>query len=414
MLPSLRAVFSPLAATVFLLLAVGLLNTLIPLRGETIGFSVTLIGALSAAYYSGFFVGTYALPRLVGRIGHIRAFSFCTALVAIFVLLQALGSNYWLWLALRFAQGLVLVGLYAMIESWLNAAVQPGHRTSVFALYMMLSLGAQAGGQQFLSLPGEPFLLFSVAAILFSAAALPVSATRQREPELQGTPRAQPLKLYRLVPTALVAALLSGLAMGALWGLLPLYARSLGLGDGGIGHYMSAIILGGVALQWPFGRLADRIDRRLALALIAGVATIVALLTILLPTGHVGLALVLAFVFGGASFAIYPIAVAHLVNYLPRSELLSASSTILLVYGSGSAVGPLLAGALMSGGRAWALYAWFAGLHVVLAVYTLSRYARRHREVTGTDQFMPMIRTTPEGLGLHPRTGRDEAAGTGS
>lgn len=410
MLTSLRNVAALLIATVLLLLGVGLLNTLVPLRGETIGFSVGLIGALSAAYYSGFFVGTFALPRLVGRIGHIRAFSFCTALVAIFALLQALGSSYGLWLVLRFAQGLVLVGLYAMIESWLNATAQPSHRTSIFALYMMLSLGAQAGGQQFLSLPGEPFLLFSVAAILFAAAALPVSATRQREPELHGTPRAQPLRLFRLVPTALVAALLSGLAMGALWGLLPLYGRSLGLSDSSVGHYMSATILGGVALQWPLGRLADRIDRRLALAGIATLATIVAVGTLLLPSGWGGMGLVLpaAFLFGGASFAIYPIAVAHLVEYLPRSELLSASSTILLVYGCGSAVGPLVAGALMADGRAWALYAWFAGLHLVLAGYTVYRYATRRRDVTGADHFMPMTGTTPEGLGLHPEARVEE------
>lgn len=407
MLPSLRTVVAPLIATVLLLSGVGLLNTLIPLRGETIGFSIGSIGGLSAAYYSGFFVGTFALPRLVGRIGHIRAFSFCTALVAIFALLQALGSSYAMWLVLRFAQGLVLVGLYAMIESWLNAAAQPSHRTSIFAIYMMLSLGAQAGGQQFLSLPGEPFLLFSVAAILFSAAALPVSATRQREPELHGTPKVQLLRLFRLVPTALISALLSGLAMGALWGLLPLYARSLGLDDATVGHYMSATILGGVALQWPLGRLADRIDRRLALASIGTLTAVAALATLLLPSGHPGWVLALAFLFGGTSFAVYPIAVAHLVDYLPRQDLLSASSTILLVYGSGSAIGPLLAGSLMGSGRAWMLFAWFATLHVVLAVYTVYRYSTRKRELTEADAFMPMVSTTPESLGLHPGTEQD-------
>jgi MFS family permease len=63
--------------------------------------------------------------------------------------------------------------------------------------------------------------------------------------------------------------------------------------------------------------------------------------------GHLT-AMLLVFAFGGMSFAIYPIAVAHLVDYLRRDELLSGSSTVLLVNGIGSSVGPLLAGTLMS------------------------------------------------------------------
>lgn len=404
MFTSIRTVAAPLLATFLLLLGVGLLNTLIPLRGETIGFSVAILGTLSAAYYAGFFAGTILLPTLIHRIGHIRAFGFCTALVAIFVLLQAMGSSYLLWLFLRFAQGLVLVGLYAMLESWLNVSAPPNHRTSVFAIYMMLSLSAQAGGQQFLNIQGEPFVLFALAAILFCAAALPISVTRQKQPEIQGVAKIRVWYLYRLVPTALFSALLSGLTMGALWGLLPIYARSLNLDDAGIGTYMSVTILGGFALQWPLGRLADRIDRRLALAIVAAIATLAAVISLLVPVGHPGLAMGLAFLFGGACFTIYPIAVAHLVDYLPHSELLSASSTILLVYGAGSAVGPLLAGSLMHLYDARLLFAWFAGLHIVLAAYALYRYSTRERVVTTTDQFVPMTRSTPEALSMHMDT----------
>jgi MFS family permease len=108
--------------------------------------------------------------------------------------------------------------------------------------------------------------------------------------------------------------------------------------------------------------------------------------------------MVVIFVFGGMSFTLYPIAVAHLVDYLHRDELLSASSSVLLVNGVGSAVGPLLAGALMYLLRPELLFVWFAVLDGALAAYALYRFTRRKREVTADDNFVPLVNTTPTAL----------------
>ena len=110
--------------------------------------------------------------------------------------------------------------------------------------------------------------------------------------------------------------------------------------------------------------------------------------------------MVVIFAFGGMSFTLYPIAVAHLVDYLRRDELLSASSTVLLVNGVGAAVGPVLAGALMSLLRPQLLFAWFAVLDGLLAGYALYRFTRRKREVTPVDNFVPLVNTTPGSLEL--------------
>ncbi|MEO7050512.1 MAG: MFS transporter [Rhodanobacter sp.] len=400
MLSSIRSSTPLLLSTVFLLMGVGLLHTHIALQGQTLGFSVAMIGVLTSAYYAGFLVGTYTVPRLTHRIGHIRTFAFCTALVAMVVLVQALVPVYGVWLVLRVLQGMLLVGLYAIIESWLNAAAEPSHRSSVFAIYMMVNLGASAVAQQFLRIPGEGFVLFCIVAILFCAASLPVAATRQPQPHVHSIPRVQIRRLFRLAPTALVSAFISGLVLGAFWGLLPLYAAARGLGAEGIGTYMSVAIAGGVVLQWPLGRFSDRIDRRLALALISAIAALAALANLFLPTAGGAAAMVLIFAFGGLSFTVYPIAVAHLVDYLHRDELLSASSTVLLVNGVGSAVGPLLAGALMNLLRPQLLFVWFAVLDAILAGYALYRFTQRKREVTADDNFVPLVTTTPSSLEL--------------
>jgi MFS family permease len=399
MLRTLRPVASLLTGTALLLIGVGLLNTLIPLRGVAEGYSGTLLGGLTSAYYAGYFIGTFAMPPLVRRIGHIRAFAFCAACAACVVLLHALGSGPIPWLLLRLLTGIVLVGLYAIIESWLNARSSPAQRGTVFAAYMVVNLGSLAVAQQLLRIGGQPFVLFTVVALAVCAATLPVLLTRQAQPQPQATPKLQLGLLFDVAPTAGAGALLSGLAMGAFWGLLPVYARTLGFDTATISTYMSIAILGGAALQWPLGRLSDLHDRRIVLAAVATTAALVAIAA-LAAGGEAWLAMAWIFLFGGMAFAVYPIVVAHLVEHVPPDNLMAASSSVLLVYGVGSALGPLIAGALMSGFGPWSLFAWFAGTHALLATYAAYRFGVRRREPLRTRRFHPMLRTTPAILRL--------------
>ncbi len=403
MLRNLRPIASLLAGTALLLLGVGLLTTMIPLRGGALGFSTTMLGALTSAYYVGYFVGTFTLPPLIQRIGHIRAFAFCAAGVACLVLLHALSSNPWFWLLLRLLAGMSLVGLYAIIESWLNAQTEASRRGTVFAIYMMVNLGSLALAQQLLRIGGEPFVLFVVVALLVCAATLPVVATRQAQPGLKPVPRLELKRLFALAPTAGAGALLTGLAMGAFWGLLPVYARGQGFDLTQVGTYMSLAILGGAALQWPIGRWSDRHDRRLTLATVCALATVLALLQLLMPPWQ-GTMIALIFLYGGLTFAVYPIVVAHLVDHLSPEELLSASSSVLLIYGIGSAIGPIAAGALMSRLGPGSLFGWFALTQAVLALYAAYRYWHFHRAQTTEANFRMMLRTTPTAFDMLPET----------
>jgi MFS family permease len=409
-LRTLRPVASLLTGTAFLLLGAGLLNTLIPLRGMAAGYSGTLLGGLTSAYYAGYFIGTFAMPPLVRRIGHIRAFAFCAACTACVVLLHALGSNPVVWLVLRLLTGVVLVGLYAVIESWLNAQSSPAQRGTVFGAYMVVNLCSLALAQQLLRIGGQSFVLFTVIALAICAATLPVLLTRQAQPQPQATPKLQLGLLFDVAPTAGAGALLSGLAMGAFWGLLPVYARNIGFDTAEVGTYMSVAILGGAALQWPLGRLSDRRDRRVVVAWVAAAAAVLALAAAA-TGGREWPAMALIFLFGGMAFAMYPLVVAHLVEHVSPDNLLAASSSVLLVYGVGSALGPLIAGVLMSAAGPWSLFAWFAGTHAALACYTVWRLNVRHREPLRERRFHPMMRTTPSVMRLLrvPAARRDEA-----
>ncbi len=393
---------SLLGGVALLLLGNGLLNTLLTLRGVAEGYSTGMLGLIMSGYFVGFLLGTWLAIPLVRRVGHIRAFSFCAALAAITALLHVLIVDPWVWLALRVLYGLALVSLYMVIESWLNAQVRNENRGQMFAIYMAVNLGALAAAQQLLSL-AEPteFLLFALAAMLISAALMPITLTRQPQPSVPDTLHSNLRAIAGIAPLSIAAAGLSGLALGAFWGMAPVYASLNGFDAAGVGLMMSATILGGALLQWPIGRFSDNHDRRWVLFWVVSAAVVVALLMSLLPAGRALLALM--FLFGGLSFAIYPIAVAQLIDQLHSDEILSGSSSLLMVNGVGSVCGPLLAGLLMQYSGAAALPLYFAATLGLLAAYTSYRLRHVSDLVAGEQaHFVPMLRTSHTVLELMP------------
>lgn len=400
MIQTLRPITSLLAGVALLLCGTGLLGILLQLRGAELGYSPTLLGSLTSAYFVGFLAGTFLSPPLVRRIGHIRAFGFYAASCACGVLLHVLIENPVAWLVLRLLVGMALVGLYSVIESWLNAQAPGEQRGTVFAIYMMVNLGALAISQQLVRAGGDlVYVPMVLAALLVCASTLPVLATRIAQPVLQPVPRLALRRLFAAAPTAGLGALLSGLCMGAFWGLSPVWGTQVGMSTGQIATYMSVAILGGAALQLPLGRLSDRRDRRLALALVCAGACGVAFVAPL-AAGVSGAIYVVAFLFGGMSFSIYPIVVAHLLDHLPPEEILGASSSVLLLNGAGSIVGPLVAGAMMTGFGPSSLFLWFAITLGGIALYALYRYRAFARTRASEPHFQPMLRTSHEGLGM--------------
>jgi len=410
------ALIAPLSALLggvgLLLLGSGLFGTLLAVRGELEGFSAQTIGLITSSYFVGFFLGTFFAPALIRRIGHIRSFAFCAAGTAALTLAHAIFVWPLAWLLLRIGVGALLVVLYTVIESWLNASSPPARRAQVFSAYMLINLGALALGQQFLRVADAGgFVLFAVVSMLVSLAVMPVAWTRLSPPAVHAVPRIGLRALYRTAPSALVGTLASGLALGAFWGLGPLYAADLGLDPAGVASFMGWTIVGGAALQFPLGRLSDRRDRRSVLAAVGAVA---ALATVLVPLaaglGHAA-AHAAMFAFGGLSFAVYPLSVAHLIDRIAPDQVLAGSSSLLLVHGVASAIGPGLAGAAMTrSGQPGALLAYAAVVFGAMALYVGWRRRIREGESAHDASFLPMLRTTPTALELMPAAHDSEPA----
>lgn len=141
-------------------------------------------------------------------------------------------------------------------------------------------------------------------------AVMPVMTTRLIPPEVPHVSRLRLKTLYALAPVATIGAGLSGLAMGAFWGLLPVYANRIGLDADGVAMFMLTAIVGGAVLQWPIGRISDGHDRRIGLVTVSTLAAAIAIAAALpMVQTQTTVLFVLFFVYGGLAFSLYPFAV---------------------------------------------------------------------------------------------------------
>lgn len=358
-----------LGATLFLL-GSGLTTTLLALRASFEGFSDQTVGLIGTALFIGYFIGIKVAPDLIRRMGHIRAANLFAAAFAALVLLHPLNIMPWLWFLLRVLEGIVIIGFYSVVESWVNAAASAERRGSIFAVYMTTNLFANAAAQQGLHLaPIDSWVLFSIAAIGVCLSILPIAATRLRQPEIVESARLPVKTLFQTAPAALMGILVSGLMSGAFWSLSALYATRRGWDTDEVARWVSLIIIGGAVLQLPLGKLSDAFDRRWLLGLVASMGAVASMVMISFNDSPL-LLRVSAFFYGGTVFALYSISIAHLIDRLPHEQILAGSTSMLMLYGLTAMIGPTLAGTMMTywGPNGWPAFS-------VLALLPLAGYA---------------------------------------
>ena len=387
-----------------ILVGVGLLGTLLGVRATLASFSNMEIGLIMAGYYLGYITGTIMVPRLIRDVGHIRTFAALAAVAAASSLAFGLLVEPWTWLALRVINGLCVVGLYIVVESWLNEQTAGPVRGRIFSIYMMSTLVALGGGQVLLLLGDTSELVpFALAAILISLGVVPVAVTRVTEPRMELAVPVKLLQLMQISPLGAVGAFIAGLVNGAFWGMTPVFGQVLELGEGQIAMLMSATILGGAVLQWPFGHLSDRSDRRTMLILISLATSAAAVIMgCIVMEGYSGL-LPAGSVFGGLMFSLYGISVAHTNDHLESSQVLEATRGLLLMFGIGALCGPLLAGLAMQTVGPVGLPLVSAAATALLALYGLYRMTRRSPPPLGEQgEFVPLVRTSPVVMEMYP------------
>ena len=292
--------------------------------------------------------------------------------------------------------------MFVCLESWLNDRADSADRGATLAFYMISLYGGQTLAQFQLGLPADqPQLPFIVAALILSLTVVPVALTRMVEPLLEEQTPFSLARLYAISPLGLVGSAVTGVMLGAFYSLAAVHAQRLGLSSAETARLIGFVIAGGMALQWPLGWLSDRFDRRkVIVGTMAATALVCAAMA--LPLGVSALT-ALGVLFGGFSFALYPLCVAHANDHLDVQERTSATGGLILAYSGGAALGPLLGAlALMLAGPA-GLYLFIGGSAALAFVFGLWRQLVAH-PVPEEEQlgFQILPRTTPMAAALDP------------
>ena len=144
-----------LTAVALLSIGHGLHGSLIGVRATVEQFNQTTTGLVMAGYSAGLLVSSWATPRMIQTVGHIRVFAGFASVVSTAVLLVPLWIEPAWWFAMRFITGLCTAGLFIVCESWLNSASTNENRGKILSLYMMVTYGAVGVGQVLLNISDE-------------------------------------------------------------------------------------------------------------------------------------------------------------------------------------------------------------------------------------------------------------------
>lgn len=409
MFASYRPILSLLRGTAFLLAASGLHGLLLPLRGQQEGFSTAVLGLLGTAWAGGFVAGCYFAPRIVRRAGHVRAFGTFAAAGAIVALLTGLIIDEYVWIVLRACTGFTMAGCFMIIESWLNERATNENRGTVFGLYMMVTYASIMAGQMTVAAGDvNSASLFMIAGILFCCSLIPTAVSSAAHPKPLQDVSLDLKGLYANSPVSFAACLLIGVANGA-WGTLgAVYGARIGISTPEIALMMSLVVVAGAVFQMPVGRISDKTDRRYVLIAASLFATVVGVAIFFITPRSGAFVIAMTAAYGGFAYTLYSLAVAHANDHASPEDFVKVSGGLLLLYGFGTMIGPMLASALMSAMRPESLFLATALAHFLLAAYTALRISRRAAVPVGNREAfktLPAERSvTPEALRLDPRT----------
>jgi len=378
MLKTVSSNWALLLGIALLVLGLALQNTLLGVRATIEGFPTSITGLIMSGYSMGFLASAVFTPKLVANVGHVRVFAALTAVASSSILAHSFLVEPVAWFVFRFITGFCISGAYVISESWLNRATTNDNRGSLLSVYMVVQLSAWAAGQLLLNVADPAgFRLFIIVSVLLSIAVVPMLLTASPAPAIAAARHFSLLSLYRTSPLGFVGMFGVGLSQGAFFSMGAVFAGAAGLGIAEISYFMALTILGGVIMQWPIGRLSDKLDRRKVLTgttIIAGLAT--AAIGII-GTADFRLVIAAFFVYGGMCLPMYALCIAHTNDYLEHDDMVAASGTLVLVAGLGLVVGPLTVAIAidLQGAAGFALFLAF--VHLGVGAFALYRMTRR-------------------------------------
>lgn len=387
--------FAALLGSVILLqLSSGAISPLDALGGIQQGFTRAQVGMLGSAHFLGFFIGCWWAPRLMGRVGHSRAFAAFAASGAIGAIAHPLLIEPTAWALMRVMTGLCVAGCYTVIEAWLHASVTNETRGQVLGAYRSADLLASMGAQLLIGfLEPAVWVSYNLLAILCCASLIPMTVTQRQQPVTAVAPKLRPLKTLRVSPLGGFGVIIAGVTTSSFRMVGPLYGQEVGLQASQIGYFLAAFVLGGALAQMPIGYLADRYDRRWVLIALSLLAVGASAGTVAYGAHSEFATFAAALLFGLVTFPVFSVSTAHANDFSAPEDAVELSASLMFLYGVGAIASPLSSSMLIENFGPSALFVFIAVAHVLLALFGLLRMMSRPTAGTRTPyRYIP--RTT--------------------
>ncbi|MGI9483721.1 MAG: MFS transporter [Hyphomicrobiales bacterium] len=378
MTSSVRSLWALLIGVGMLALGNGLQGTLLGVRATEVDFGATLTGYVMSGYFIGALIGSIITPRLIGEVGHIRVFAAFASIVSTAALLYAVFVNPYAWFIFRVMTGLCIAGLYIVCESWLNSISTTEDRGKILSIYMTITFSAMGCGQFLLNVaaPGG-FILFILVSVLVSVSLVPMTLVKSKTPEFDKPRPVAIVDIYKSSPLAVTGCVLNGLGQSAFFSLGAVYGAKIGMSIAQVSWLMAVPMLGVIVSQYPIGMISDRYDRRWVMIVISALTALVAAACLFQEQYSVFVMIGLFGVFGALSLPLYSLALAHANDYLEYDQMLGAAGKLVLLFGIGATIGPMVAGQMIDVFGSQGFFIFMIAVYGLIATFALYRTTRR-------------------------------------
>ena len=373
-----------LMGVLLLMVGNGIQGTLLGIRGNLEGFTTYQLSYVMAAYFAGFLFGSWAAPRMIRRVGHVRVFAALGSFISAILVIYPVYPDWVVWTALRVLAGFCFSGIYITAESWINNTASNETRGQALSAYMIVQMLGIIASQVLLNLPDTSgFALFIIPSVLVSLAFMPILLAPTPAPAFDSTRRLPFRDLFRISPLGCAGMLLTGGVFSAMFGMASVWGAQEGLGVRDISIFVGALYVGGLVLQYPIGFLSDRMDRRMLIMALSCVAALVMLAATFLALSFQAL-IVVALILGGITNPVYALLIAYTNDFLPRDQMAAASAGLIFLNGFGAIFGPTATGWMMETIGPRGFFLFIGILYIALAGYAVYRMTRRAApQVTG-------------------------------
>lgn len=385
-----------------IMLGNGLQGTLLGVRASIEGFSTTITGLVMSGYFMGLVLGCISVPKIVGRVGHIRTFGALASLASTAILVQAVFVEPLTWWIMRLVTGFAYSGLYIVAESWLNDAADNGARGKLLSFYMLVSLGGMAGGQMMLNIsPPSSYELFVLVSLLVSLAVIPILLSVSRAPQFEHIESVSIIRLYRISPLGVFGTMMSGMTFGAFFGMGAVYATEIGMSVRNVSLFMGTLILGGFLFQYPLGWLSDTIGRTKVILFCCITGALASAYAVYFGGSGIELYALVSAV-GGLSMPLYALFCVHTNDYLTPPQMVAASGTLVLLSAIGATIGSPATAFAMDMFGPQAFYGSICTMLTIITLFTLWRFAMTIPEKSDERGEFVVMASSPLSAALNP------------